>query len=65
MTYQMRANKAPLPFELAIALNINLYRSLLGKIERDLVVLQNLGKQIMAPCNWSFNDIYYFLVSNK
>jgi hypothetical protein len=38
---------------------------LLGKIERDLVVLQHLGKQIMAPCNWSCNDIYYSLVSNK
>jgi hypothetical protein len=65
MTYQMRAHKAPLIFELAIALNINLYQKFAWKIERDLVVLQNLGKQIMAPCNWSCNDIYYFLVSNK
>jgi hypothetical protein len=55
MTYQMRANKALLTCT----------RSLLAKIEHDLVVLQNPGKQIIAPCNWSRKYIYYFLVSNK
>jgi hypothetical protein len=68
MTYQMRANKAPLLFELAINSSLlTRTRSLLAKIEHDLVVLQNPGKQIIAPCNWSRNYIrvYYFLVSNK
>jgi hypothetical protein len=51
----MRANKALLTCT----------RSLLAKIEHDLVVLQNPGKQIIAPFNWSRKYIYYFLVSNK
>jgi hypothetical protein len=46
----MRANKATLLFELAIALYQLVPEVCSQKIERDLVVLQNVGKQIMAAC---------------
>jgi hypothetical protein len=49
----MRANKATLLFELAIALYQIVPDVCSQKIERDLVVLQNVGKHTMAACSCS------------